>query len=271
METKFQIFQLNMRKGKETQLSVMNDEELKDYTVILMSEPWCTTIDEEVITIPQFHRSWTKFHPTTLDKERRWPLRSLLWINTEIEAIQVLILLVDLIIVVLRIPESLILVVSVYVECGGNEILEHYMELLRRAIQEARAEYGPQLEVVLAGDFNRHNGLWGGARIGVEREGEAEEIIDLMDDFSLQSLLKPGTITWQRGRFTSTIDLILVLERLAESMISCQIYTTQHGSDHYPIETTFDVARPEVIHQERLLLKNAPWKEIQTRVAELLD
>lgn len=37
------------------------------------------------------------------------------------------------------------------------------------------------------------------------------------------------------------------------------------------IETTFDVSVPVPRHQERLLLKNAPWKEIRARIANTLS
>jgi hypothetical protein len=48
------------------------------------------------------------------------------------------------------------------------------------------------------------------------------------------------------------------------------IHGTEHGSDHRAIETVFDVSVPVPRHQERLLLKNAPWKEIRARIANTL-
>jgi hypothetical protein len=54
-------------------------------------------------------------------------------------------------------------------------------------------------------------------------------------------------------------------------MVKCAIHGTEHGSDHRTIETVFDVPRPISKHQERLLLKNAPWKEINARIARTLS
>jgi hypothetical protein len=48
------------------------------------------------------------------------------------------------------------------------------------------------------------------------------------------------------------------------------IHGTEHGSDHRAIETEFDVSVPAPQAQERLLLKNAPWKEINVRIAAAL-
>ncbi|KAI7763637.1 hypothetical protein LZL87_014342 [Fusarium oxysporum] len=49
------------------------------------------------------------------------------------------------------------------------------------------------------------------------------------------------------------------------------IHGTEHGSDHRAIETEFDVSIPIPQAQERLLLKNAPWKEINVRIAAALE
>jgi hypothetical protein len=54
-------------------------------------------------------------------------------------------------------------------------------------------------------------------------------------------------------------------------MIKCAILTTDHGSDHQAIETVFDVAVPQQQQRERLLFKNAPWKEINARIAIALE
>ena len=51
----------------------------------------------------------------------------------------------------------------------------------------------------------------------------------------------------------------------------CAVYGTEHGSDHRAIETVFDTLIPVPKQQDRLLLKNAPWKKINTRIARELD
>jgi hypothetical protein len=53
-------------------------------------------------------------------------------------------------------------------------------------------------------------------------------------------------------------------------VIKYTIHTTEHGSDHRAIETTFDVATPERVVEARLLFKNAPWTDIRTRIATSL-
>lgn len=103
-----------------------------------------------------------------------------------------------------------------------------------------------------------------------ERYGEADRIIALMNEFALSSLLQRGTKTWHRGVHESTIDLILVSEDLAGSVISCKTLASNHGSDHEVIDTVFDTSVPERKMPERLLFKNAPWNDINKRVAAAL-
>jgi hypothetical protein len=50
-------------------------------------------------------------------------------------------------------------------------------------------------------------------------------------------------------------------------MVKCAIHGTEHGSDQHTIEALFEARGPVSKHPERLLLKNAPWKEINTRIA----
>ena len=88
-----------------------------------------------------------------------------------------------------------------------------------------------------------------------------------MSEHALHSLLPRGTKTWQSGNRETTIDLVLASEELASLMVKCTIHQTEHGSDHRVIETTFDVATPERIIEERLLFENAPWNAIKSRIA----
>jgi hypothetical protein len=68
----------------------------------------------------------------------------------------------------------------------------------------------------------------------------------------------------------STINLILASENLIDAMVKCAVHKTEHGSDHWVIETMLDTLWPALKHQERLLFKNTPWKEINARIASTL-
>jgi hypothetical protein len=215
------------------------------------------------------HPHWTKITPT-IQQRGRWAFRSMLWIRKDIEAEQVPMQSSDLTAAVLRLPDRSILVVSVYVEPQDAEALRVAIYELRQVIRGTRSKIGTRVDVVLAGDFNRHDQLWGGVDVSRDRQGEADPIIDLMTEYALRSLLPRGTKTWQRGNHESTIDLVLASEELATSVVKCTIHSTEHGSDHRAIETIFDVATPERVVEARLLFKNAPWTDIRARIAASL-
>ncbi|KAM9873891.1 zinc knuckle, partial [Verticillium dahliae] len=166
---------------------------------------------------------------------------------------------------------KLVLVVSVYVQGMDTQALQEACNTIRRAVADARRAAGEVVDVVIAGDFNRHDQLWGGDDVSPVRQGEADNIIDLMNELSLCSMLPRGTKTWQGGDHESTIDLVLVSEDLAAAMIKCTTNGTEHGSDHRTIETIFDVSVPAPKIQDRPLYKNAPWNEINTRISTALE
>jgi hypothetical protein len=243
----------------------MNDDRLKEFAVLAISEPYSWTIDNIAITVPMGHPNWTKMVPT-VQRGERWAFRSMLWIRREIEAEQVPVQSPDLTAAVLRLLDRSILVVSVYVKVQDEEALRDTTAKLYRLIQETRNVIGTRVDILLAGDFNRHDQLWGGDDVSRERQGEADPIIDLMSDHDLQSLLPRGTKTWQQGSHDLIIDLVLASEEPAMSVVKCIVHTTEHGSDHKVIKTAFDIAIPERVTEARLLFKNAPWADIRARI-----
>ncbi|KJZ68983.1 hypothetical protein HIM_11624 [Hirsutella minnesotensis 3608] len=251
------VLQLNAHKSDVVQQSLMNDAGLEDFAVLALSEPYARNIDGEVVTSPMGHHNWTKMMPMCA-RDGLWPIRSMLWIRSDLEAEQVPVQSADLTAAVLRLEGRKVMVVSVYVEGKNDEALTSAMELLRDMIDRFRNGIGRRTDVVLAGDFNRHDILWGGDEVSASRQGEGQPIIDLMDDLGLSSLLPRGTKTWQRLDEESTIDLVLASAELTDEMTSCVIRPTEHGSDHRAIQTTFDIRVPERTFPLRLMLKNAP-------------
>ncbi|KJZ69760.1 hypothetical protein HIM_10843 [Hirsutella minnesotensis 3608] len=214
-----------------TKSAQRSSQSLKDFAVLALSEPYARNIGGEVVTSPMGHHNWTKMIPTCA-RDGLWPI--------------------------------------LYVQGKNDEALTSAMELLRDLIDRFRDGTGNRTDVVLVGDFNRHDLLWGGDEVSASRQGEGQPIIDLMNEFGLSSLLPRGTKTWQRADEESTIDLVLASAELADEVISCMTHPTEHGSDHRAIQTAFDIQVPEKTFPQRLMLKNAPWIAIATRVEDEL-
>ncbi|EAQ84612.1 predicted protein [Chaetomium globosum CBS 148.51] len=241
------ILQLNVRKRREVQQSLLNDEGLKDFAVLAISEPYARLIEGSVTAVPMSHHNWTKLIPTTR-REATWPIRSMLWVRSDIEVEQIPVPSADLTAARIRLPDRAVLTVSVF-----------------------RNGTGTRTDIILAGDFNRHGQLWGGDDVSPRRQGEGDRIINLMDEHSLCSLLPRGTKTWQSGDIESTIDLVPASAELADQLLRCTIHSCDHGSDHRAIETAFDTTVEDRPSETRFLFKNAPWTEIRTRVAAHLE
>ncbi|KAJ5101078.1 hypothetical protein N7456_007130 [Penicillium angulare] len=256
MDKTLRIIQLNVRKQGAVHESLMNDEQTKDAVALAIQESQARRIQGRLLTTPMGHHKWTKM------------------VNKDVEAEQVAIESPDLTAAVIRLPERLIFIASVYVEGRDFLALDDACGHLRKAIAMVRRDTGAVVDIMIMGDFNRHDQLWGGDEVSLGRQGEADPIIDLMSEFALNSLLKRGTKTWQGegqyGDCESTIDLVLASDNLADLMTKCAIHGTEHGSDHRTIETVVDAPWLAPNHQERLLLKNAPWKEINARIANTL-
>lgn len=55
------------------------------------------------------------------------------------------------------------------------------------------------------------------------------------------------------------------------NVVRCTTLATEHGSDHRAFDTILETWVPDHPNGERLLLKNAPWKEINAKIAAKLE
>lgn len=82
------MVQLNVRKQGEVHDSLMTDVEIRDATFVAIQEPQARRIQGRLLTTPMGHHKWTKMVPSTW-REGRWAIRSMLWVNKDVEAEQV--------------------------------------------------------------------------------------------------------------------------------------------------------------------------------------
>lgn len=160
MSRTLRMLQLNARKQQMVQHSLMNDAQLRDFSVLAISEPYSRTINNTAVTVPTGHANWTKIVPSE-QRQGILAFRSMLWIRRDIEAEQVTVQSPDVTVAVLRLQDQSILAVSVYVEGQSEEALGDTINKLHQLIQETRTRVGARVDVVLVGDFSRHDQLWG--------------------------------------------------------------------------------------------------------------
>jgi hypothetical protein len=131
------------------------------------------------------------------------------------------------------------------------------------AITDASADH------VLLGDFNMHHPNWGGPRVIPHRASQL--LLSLQELHNLSLLLPPESITFKRHGGESTIDLVFSSSDLMNSLTACYLREDlDHGSDHYPIETSF-LCSPHVSpHASRPFSRKAD-KAVLSQTAGELD
>lgn len=280
MSNTLRVLQLNAGKRKEPLHSLFNDPALQNHSIFFITEPPCfRTRDNKIITTPARHQHWSPISPT-VTREGNRPYRAMLWVRTAVQATTISTKSPDLAAAVLHLPERTILALSIYipVRSGRSEIdaenLNNSLQWVEDTINFTKQTHGHDIDILLAGDFNRHDAAWGGNQVALTpRQGEAEALLQFAHLHHLTNLLPRGTITWsQEGRggtvSQSTIDLIWVTEGLASDYTKCAILEDAHATDHEVIETSFLIHAPPTVHTAKRLYKNADWAEIRRRIRE---
>ena len=266
-----------MRKMSGVQDALYNDQELWDFDLILMQEPHYCEFDNNIHitgTGPNYEVIKPKI---TAQGNQEGRIRSCIWANKNSEYVQISTDSNDITIIILQLANRNILVASVYVPNSTNDKEEDEQQLARR-MQEIQRAFerekitNPDLEILVAGDFNRHDSLWGGPQVALEqRQGEGAKIIDFIEQNNLQLLTPRGMATWERNEQKSTIDLTMASEKLSEDMIKCKIWDNEYGSDHRAIHTAIFMDQIlEQPQQERYLLQKADWKAVRETIEQTL-
>lgn len=151
--------------------------------------------------------------------------RSMIWASKKIHCKQIAIPHPDITGLTVQLCGRSFLNISIYVpySSGRTEVDEQNLAIrlhhVYQAFERERSQ-NPEIEIIVAGDFNRWNSHWGGDAIRAHpRQGEGVKLIDFMMDTSLVQLLQCGTQTYHSPSGTSsTIDLVFTSERLARNI-----------------------------------------------------
>lgn len=270
MPNELKFLQANLRKCPPAQQSLLNNESIKEFGAILVSEPHCPRIDGKIVVSPIHHRFWEPFYPSVYQgEERRWAFRLMIWMNKSLRAHQIHIESSDITATMVEIDSRVILLFSVYIppiqhDKDNNEELDSRLRLIEGAYKAVKRNLlEKKLEIFIAGDFNQWDQMWSSTQaITRARQGEADSLIRMMEILELQLLTLQSLETFLGPFGSSTIDLAFASEDLVEDFIKCKILDTQHGSDHQAVETHFNIDTPSHQEQPRRLYKSAPWNKI---------
>ena len=263
-----QIMQWNVGKRREAQLSLLNDKGTMDFDVLLLQEPHSFTPRQQDKPVTATHHYWNSVLPTCfLPGAHGQRFRSMIYVNKRLSYQRIPIESGDLTAVVLKRGEDRILCISAYMAYSRNtreckEILQQNLNLIEGTLTQVRQKY-PQAQLVLGGDFNRHDPLWG--RVGRDRLGEAEPLVQFILQHQLWSALPHSTITYHNNgnRQQTTIDLMLIPSMWRPAVQWCKT-VEDHGSDHFPITIALQLARQrETRTYKYRCFNNVNWAEVQ--------
>lgn len=169
----FKVLHLNMAKRKTAHWSLFCEEDLADFEVLTVVEPY---IYEDVETgepaVP-VERHWRMFIPeeTQRTEVARFAFRAAIWVNKRHTARQVSTPSGDIVAVVIPAKESTVLVAAAYDikravgQAENEERLRRKLSLVKDVYEAVKRERRDErVDLLLCADFNRHHVLWGGAR-----------------------------------------------------------------------------------------------------------
>ena len=267
-----QVLEWNVGKQRAAQHSLLNDKRTNDFDLLLLAEPYRFIPEGQTNPVAPQHHYWEAVIPSHFNKTvyGKNNFRSMIYINKRLSFRQIPVESADLTAVTIRRGQTTVLVVSVYaayhrMKAQRKRELQHQLQAITAIWQQLQQKTAnPQL--LVSGDFNRHDMLWGGADISMDRLGEGEPILNFMIQHQLYSALPRGTITFcnKAGTRQSTIDLMLVPMQLQHTIQSCQLHNVDHGSDHSAISLTIQLEDGIYVHQQRFRSYNmANWEEIR--------
>ena len=162
------IMYLNIGKRKQVQHSLLNDEGIQDFSLILSTEPHIYRHPTSHQPTVSPHRHWQMFCPTThrADGTPHYAFRSIIWAHQDCKATAIPVDSYDITAVTIQLQEKVLLAVACYDphDAGTNqekeEQLAQRLALLQHTIHHVQESYPTQtVEVLIGADLNRHNVL----------------------------------------------------------------------------------------------------------------
>jgi len=249
------ILQYNCMKSKDIVMAtLLRDVETFKHSVLAIQEPW-TNPFTPTTHHPIRDRFDLLYPEAAATGEEEAVARVCFFVNKDIGATEWTYTQHSLDLITLHLKyktpeESRMRIVNVHnVYNSGPNLNTRGTQTLVKLKEALRA----QGEHIVVGDFNLHHPLWAGEDYH-HQHAEADELIEIVEENSLQLLLPPGTITYRARAAESTLNLVFVSQSLKSTQIMCHVAPEMNNdSDHLPVRTVLDVNLiPREFRQSRL-------------------
>ncbi|KAK7219285.1 hypothetical protein V2G26_007288 [Clonostachys chloroleuca] len=190
--------------------SLLRDKRVMEFDILAIQEPWRNPYIETT-----HHPAKEAFHLCYLSGNSE-PARTCFFVNKRLDHTkwQFKPHTRDICTITVEAGDGFPIHVHNVYNAGPNAENKHSALLQMRQILNEHEE----CEQIVVGDFNLHHAFWGGPTVE-HADPEANQLIELIEDFDLTSTLQPGTITYEEGERQSTIDLCLVTLGLVDRLI----------------------------------------------------
>ena len=245
------ILQYNVWGSKAVVIPLLADRRIHEYDIIAIQEPW------------QNPHMPATYCPASAPFTPAYPPRqggACLLINRHLDTSRWLVTFPDKNLTTLRLDTEMgrIWIHNIYSRPPGAYNTTRYdtpIPKLRKALSE-------EGEHILLGDFNLHHPRWSG--IGDPTHHDmADTLVEIYQRRGLDLCLPPGTTTWNRDGYKSTIDLVFATELVQQRITECQARPDLgHGFDHHPISTVLDIEPsrpPERIKRSWKRMDKTEW------------
>ena len=267
------IWQQNINKSLISQLHLLNVASPDNFDIILLQEPWFSHTKNT-----RSSHCWWVLYPNTHYADTTKPLRSIIFINTNIPTnsyVQIQFNSPDVTGVQITFDLQTVLIINVYNDCKNNDAIDEVSTFLS---QKFPSEQVPcNMHIILAGDFNRHHSLWEDERNAHLTSSEAAlcPLLEIVDTFDLRMALPPRIPTLQAlstGNWTRP-DNVWCTNHTTDLFTKCDTNPGLRGpnTDHLPILSSLDVPLPRNPPRTHPNFRATDWKESNDQLHTLLS
>lgn len=238
--TTLTILQYNVRKSKdEVMATLLRDPRILDYDILALQEPWRNPF------ISTTHNPISNsFHLCFPRDDKEAPARVCFFVNKKIDQASWRFIdhtrdLCTLELVKEGLQPDRTGEIAIHNTYNPDKNAKNRTSCLP-SLKAALSAHESSDQIIL-GDFNLHHEYWGGEIAG-RADAESDSLIDIIQEFQLESTLPTGTVTYDEKNHQSCIDLCYATPDIVNRIISSGIDNTMdHNSDHLPITTRLDI------------------------------
>jgi endonuclease/exonuclease/phosphatase family metal-dependent hydrolase len=272
------IRQQNICKSLEGQLEALNNFK-ECFDIICFQEQHFDFQNQS-----QALQNWYTIYPTKGERSGDLRQRSMLLINKNIKTSlwkQIDVKHKDITAIEIRTGNNAwVRIFNIYNDCKNSDAIASLQEYLgSEEGRDKRGREGENRQDMWMGDFNRHHPMWDKAENNQlftrKNLDEAEQLINLAAEHGMEMVLPPGEPTrrdWTT-RNTTRPDNVFCSEGLAETIVRCETHPeeTPPMTDHFPIDTTFQIDVPRIKEEERRNFRGVDWEAFGKKLARKME